>query len=341
MRFPDALREQARSCVALGSPFMGRLLPFLAEHMPRDTALWDKCETWPAPLGPSHASLPLRLAGGLHNLVLTGADPDLASVYPPNDVDDAQFGQQVLAALARNEAFLLDWINSPPQTNEVRRSAGLIPAAHVLAARFPLPFVTSELGASGGINQMFDRYALTANNVTLGAADPVLTFAPDWTGPVPDPVPFTIADRAGVDLTPLNLKDPAEVTRLLSYLWPDQAARREMTLNAIAALDAQIIKGDAVDWLETRLATPHPGHVHLIYHTIAWQYFPPEAQARGEALIAEAGARATEDAPLARIAMEPDDAGRGAGLTLQTWPEGERKQLARMDFHGRWIDWTA
>ena len=33
MRFPDALRDQARSCTALGSPFMGRLLTLLADHM--------------------------------------------------------------------------------------------------------------------------------------------------------------------------------------------------------------------------------------------------------------------------------------------------------------------
>ncbi|MAC79775.1 MAG: hypothetical protein CML66_17120 [Rhodobacteraceae bacterium] len=340
MRFPDALHDQARSCVSLGSPFMGRLLSFLADHMPRDSALWDRIETWPAPLGPSHASLPLRLAGGLHNLVLTGADPDLAAVYPPHDADDARLGDAVLAALARNQPFLLDWIARPPQTNEVRRSVGLIPAAHVIAARFPLPFVTSELGASGGINQMFDRYALRAGDVTLGAPDPVLTLTPDWTGPTPEPAPFAIADRGGVDLTPLNLKDKDEVTRLLSYLWPDQPDRRDLTLRAVAALDATIDKADAIDWLETRLATPRPGHVHVIYHTVAWQYFPDAVQARGEALIARAGAQATAEAPLARIAMEADGKGRGAGLTLRTWPDGESRDLARIDFHGRWIDWT-
>ncbi|CAN0577616.1 unnamed protein product, partial [Ectocarpus sp. 12 AP-2014] len=179
MRFPDALREQAKSCVALGSPFMGRLLPFLADHMPTGTALLDKIEGWPAPLGPSHASLPLRLAGGLHNLVLTGADPDLARVYPPNVASDGEFGAAILAALDRHEPFLIDWIDRPPQTNEIRRSVGLIAAAHVLAARFPLPFVTSELGASGGINQMFDRHAIRAGDTMLGAPDPVITFTPD------------------------------------------------------------------------------------------------------------------------------------------------------------------
>ena len=340
MRFPDALRDQARSCRALGSPFMDRLLPGLADHMPPGTPLRDRIEGWPAPLGSSHASLPLRLASGLHHLVLTGSDGALADVYPPNAVDDATLIRTVLDALDRHESFLMSWIDRPPQTNEVRRSTGLIPAAHVLAARFGLPFVLSELGASGGLNLMFDRYALRAGGIQLGAEDPVLTLTPDWTGPVPDPVAFRIADRRGVDLTPLNLLDPAEVTRLMSYLWPDQAERRRLTLRAIETIELSIERGDAIDWLHTRLSAQRKGHVHVIFHTVAWQYFPADLQARGEALIAEAGAQATDEAPLARIAMEADDAGRGAGLTLQFWPGGQTEQLARIDFHGRWIDWT-
>ncbi|MEM8730332.1 MAG: DUF2332 family protein [Pseudomonadota bacterium] len=340
MTFPEALRDQAISCSALGSPFMGRLLNGLADHMSRDSALYRKIETWPAPLGPSHASLPLRLAGGLHHLVLTDADEALSGVYPPNEVEDAQLMQTCIDALERHSERLLDWIERPPQTNEVRRSVALVPAAHHIAAQFPLPFVVSELGASGGINLMFDRYGLTAGETRLGAAQPVLTFAPDWSGPVPAAVPFEIAARRGVDLTPLDLQNPDEVTRLLAYLWPDQPDRRSMTLQAVQSLEAEVDTGDAVDWLAHRLETPHPGHVHVIYHTVAWQYFPSDVQARGEALIDAAGSRATKAAPLARVSMEADDAGRGAGLHLQVWPDGDRRQLARIDFHGRWIEWT-
>ncbi|MBB95929.1 MAG: hypothetical protein CML68_15220 [Rhodobacteraceae bacterium] len=338
-RFPDALRDQAKSCDSLGSPFMGRLLRLLAGSMPTDTPLRAKIEAWPAPLGSSHASLPLRLAGGLHNLVLTGTDPDLAALYPPNDVPDDALITGVLATLDRHQDFLLDWIDRPPQTNEVRRSTALIPAAHVLANTFNLPFVISELGASGGLNLMFDQYALQAGDRVLGAEDPVLTFTPDWAGPVPPAAAFRVDDRRGVDLTPLDLLDPAEVTRLLSYLWPDQPERRQMTLTAIDALTAVIDRQDAIDWLETRLSAPRIGHVHVIFHTVAWQYFPPDLQDHGEAVLAKAGARATAEAPLTRIAMEADTTGPGARLTLQTWPGGALRTLARVDFHGRWIEW--
>ncbi|MEM7710731.1 MAG: DUF2332 domain-containing protein, partial [Pseudomonadota bacterium] len=33
------------------------------------------------------------------------------------------------------------------------------------------------------------------------------------------------------------------------------------------------------------------------------------------------------------------DGGRGAAVTLTTWPSGEVRDAARADFHGRWIDW--
>jgi hypothetical protein len=41
------------------------------------------------------------------------------------------------------------------------------------------------------------------------------------------------------------------------------------------------------------------GQTHLIYHTIAWQYFPAQVQVRGAALIAQAGVKATANSPLA------------------------------------------
>ena len=35
-----------------------------------------------------------------------------------------------------HEAHLLHWLDSAPQTNEIRRAAGLILGAQILAARF-------------------------------------------------------------------------------------------------------------------------------------------------------------------------------------------------------------
>ena len=82
----------------------------------------------------------------------------------------------------------------------------------------------------------------------------------------------------------------------------------------------------------------HPGHLHLIYHTIAWQYFPDETQARAQARIEQAGAEATDNAPLAWLGMEWDG-DEGAAMTLRLWPGNRTIALGRIDFHGRWISW--
>ncbi|EEW26837.1 DUF2332 domain-containing protein [Rhodobacter ferrooxidans] len=237
------------------------------------------------------------------------------------------------------QAFLLDWLTRPPQTNEPRRSAVLIAAAHWLTARYHLPLVLSELGASAGVNLIWDAYALALPGRTLGPADPALTLSPDWHGPLPRATPPKVIARAGVDLNPL---DPErDRLRLLAYVWADRLTRMDRALHAVARLRPQIERADAVDWLQTRLATPRPGALHLIFHTVAWQYFPAAAQARGTAMLAAAGARATAAAPLAHLAMEADATPGSAALTLHLWPEDRQIALGRADFHGRWLDWQA
>lgn len=343
MSLAAAFRDQARACAGLGSPFTARLLDGLADTIVPGSPLADRLLGWPGDLSGNGASLPLRLAGGLHALVRLGRDADLSAAYAdPAGVSDAALLAAALGAMARHQGFLLDWIESPPQTNEVRRSAVLIAAAQWLAARFGLPMVLSELGASAGLNLLWDSYALRIGTDTFGPATPTLTLSPEWTGPLPPPARPQVVSRAGVDLNPL---DPvADRLRLLSYIWADQTdriLRTEAALDAAARAKPPVEKADAIDWLAGRLTTPQPGRLHLIFHTIAWQYFPAATQARGVALLADAGRRATPEAPLARLAMEADGQTPGAGLTLQLWPEGEVIALGRADFHGRWVQWAA
>jgi hypothetical protein len=355
-RVRDAFRSQAAVCGRMGSPFMAGLLAGLAEGMLADHAVTAKILGWPGDPTASADALTLRLAGGLHALVLTAQDADLAAAYtragaghparatPLPPADAAALTTAALAAMARHETFLLQWLDSAPQTNEVRRSAALIAAGHWLTARTGLPLVLSELGSSAGLNLLWDHYALAVQGRHYGPTNPALTLTPDWEGHLPPNTVPTIRARAGVDLNPL---DPVtDRLRLLAYLWPDQPDRISRTKTALdlaATLPRHVTKGDAIDWLDHRLQTRHPGAVHLIFHTVAWQYFPAALQARGTALLSAAGAKATPDSPLAHLAMEVDDSpsGEGAALTLRLWPGDQVIHLARVDFHGRWLRWTA
>lgn len=342
MTLREAFEHQAISCIALGSPFMGRLLNMLADHWPEDSALGRKFATIKGDIGPSGHSLPLRTASGLHALVLTNQDAGLASVYPPKEAEDEALREAVLTAIETHSDFLLDWTENPPQTNEVRRSAAFIAGARVAVQAFDQPIHLSELGASAGLNMMWDYFALEIEGTRFGPPTPVLILKPEWTGPLPPDTAPRIASRAGVDMNPLDPSRADHLLRLTAYLWPDQPDRLSMTRAAASVMTAPIAKADAIDWLADRLASAPEGHLHLIQHSVAWQYFPAASQARGTALIEAAGARATANRPLAWLSMETDGdtkGKKGAALTLRLWPGDFTLKLGRADFHGRWIDW--
>jgi len=81
-------------------------------------------------------------------------------------------------ALVTHEDFMLKWVQSAPQTNDVRRSAALIAGAQVALEHFQRPIVLSELGASAGLNLMWDHYALDIAGQVTGPKRPALTLNP-------------------------------------------------------------------------------------------------------------------------------------------------------------------
>ena len=340
MTLKQAFEDQAGHCVALGSPFMGQLMNVLARDWPVDSALGQKFASVAGDVGPMGASLPLRIASGLHALVLTRKSPRLAKAYPPNGVSDAELSAAVLDALSAHETYLLAWTDHAPQTNEVRRSAALIAGARVAVQHFNMPIHLSELGASGGLNLMWDHFALEIQGHRFGPNMSSILLSPDWTGSMPPSVQPRIEKRRGVDLNPLDPTRPDHLMRLMAYLWADQPERLSLTRSAASVMDAKVQQGDAIDWLTRLLPEQSQGCLHLIQHTVAWQYFSKDAQARGKALIEAAGKRASANRPLAWLSMENDGEGtKGAALTLRLWPGDITLNLGRADYHGRCIDW--
>jgi hypothetical protein len=333
----NALRGQALSCANLGSPFMERLCTLLADRLTPDRPLTQRLFDWPGDIGPHGASVPLRLCGALHALRLMDRG-GLAAVYPPHTPSDTALWQAIDGALTSEATFIDRFLDSPPQTNEVRRAAALIASAHWLHGLHPLPIRLSELGASAGLNLMWDHFALEANGIRLGPDNPALTLTPDWTGPLPRPAPVHVSHRAGVDLNPLDPQKDG--LRLRAYLWADQPHRLALTDAAIKTNPPVVTQADGIDWLAGHLHH-HSGALHLLYSTIAWQYFPADAQARGQAMIEAAGASATPDSPLAWLRMEGDGGSPGAGLLLRLWPGDLTIDLGRVDYHGRWLRWDA
>ncbi|HWF77986.1 MAG TPA: DUF2332 family protein [Caulobacteraceae bacterium] len=334
---------QSGVCAQFGSAFYGALAGLIAADLsPCVRALFAPWEgqSFEDLMG---AAVALRFLGAIHDLALSGHDPALAAAFPPAS-DAAAAWAATKAAIAREPAPFAAFMAHEPQTNEVRRSACLLPGFLTVAAETGLPLACLELGASAGLNQLWSRY-----HYDYGAAgswgDPAspLALTAEWTGPPPPlGAPLEVASRAACDRKPINVADPAQRRRLKAYLWPDQTerlARFDAAVEMALAAGVCVEEADAVDWTLAR-AAPRAGVATAVYHSIFWQYLGPRTQAALAAAIELHGAAATPDAPLAWLRMEPAP-GRiiPIELRLTLWPGGEERRLAVVQAHGATVDW--
>lgn len=338
----EAFGKQAEWATRLDAPFSALLFETLGALIDHTSAVGQRVLDWPG--NPVVDALVLRLAGGLHALVRAGALPSLAKLYPPNPTPAAEPLAAALASIladSSTSARLLPWLGSAPQTNEVGRSGVLMPGMLTIAAETRLPLRLFELGASAGLNLRMDAYAYRLGDTALPLPGAPLTLAPVWEGAPPRAGPVTIVSRRGVDLNPVDLCDPAARDRLLAYVWPEQldrVARLEAAMAAFAADPAPLDRGDAAAWVASHVAL-QPGTATVVYHSIAWQYFPAATQGAITAHLTALGASATAAAPLAWLRYEFGAADRPPTLRLRLWPSGEDRLLADVHPHGASVRW--
>jgi hypothetical protein len=290
----------------------------------------------------------MRVTGGCNALVRSGQAPELACLYPPASLPTvamlAKALRLVLADPVR-DALLSAWLDSPPQTNEVARSGVLMPGLMVITAATGLPVRLFELGCSAGLNLNLDRFGYDLAGVVAGDATSPVRLRPNWDGSPPPPALVRVVSRRGVDINPLDVTDPRVRERLMAYVWPEQTERVVRAEAAIAlalASPPPIDHGDAAAWVEAHVALV-PGVTTTVYHSIAYQYFPPETKQRIAAHLAQTGSLATADAPLAWLRFEMDDASAAnlPTLRLTLWQGGapDERLLARAHPHGTFVHW--
>jgi hypothetical protein len=337
-----AFAEQAKWCRALGSPLTALVCDLVAEREWPEGEVARRLREWPGDPRPSGEAVPLRLCGGLHAGIRDGTLPALAGCYPPNALPHAEvLGDAIDEALVSRG--LAEWLDRPPQTNEVGRSNALFAGVLAFAERYPLPVALFELGASAGLNLRMDRFGYDLGGLRAGDPSSPLQLRPEWTGAAPPDARVEVIGRHGVDLTPLDpLRDG---DRLLAFVWADQAqriAQLEAALKVAEAHPVTLDGGDAAEWIEARLAEPQSeGTSRLIYHSIAFQYFPPASQQRVAAAIERAGVRATEMTPIGWLRFERTPDEQDPTLRLKSWPCGEDQLLATSHPHGAYINWLA
>jgi hypothetical protein len=338
----DVLALQQRACERAGSSLYVRLLTAMADEVVAGGICGQILEPWAE--NAMADAVPLRFLAAVHALVLTGAAPELARHYPSaGGTDDGDPVPAFLAVVGQHREAIAAAMHLAVQTNEVGRSASLFGGFHAVARACGLPLRQLEVGASAGLLLRWDRYGYrTSDGFAWGPQDGLVLDDP-WTG-APPPVAddLVVAERRGCDQAPIDPTTEEGATRLRSFLWPDQVERLRRLDGGIEVarrVPVAVDQADAADWIEEHLAEPVPGVATVVHHSIVLQYLSRDTFDRLRSALETAGSRATPEAPLHWLRMEP--AGDVADVRLTSWTGGASNErlLATTGYHGPPVSW--
>jgi len=258
--------------------------------------------------------------------------------YGVLDTYDA-FRETVLGDRDRVAALLAQRRN---QTNEPGRCAALLP----ILASLPQPLALLEIGASAGLCLLPDRYGYRYGDTLIAGGPPVIecTLIGDVRPPLPAALP-EVAWRMGIDLDPVDVRDPEDVRWLEALVWPGQTARGRYLREALAIAredPPQVVRGDLTEILEDVAAGAPRDATLVVFHTAVLGYLPVEqrrdvarrVEALGAAWIASE-APGVLGSPPAGALLERGHFVVTVGGTLTA-----NGPVARMAPHGSWLQWS-
>jgi hypothetical protein len=340
-----AIRDQAAHVRHNSAPITAKICEAQLALMRSDTELGRRIAHWPGAVLAD--ALPLRVAGGLHHLHLTGAETRLAAIYDGSISEQAEIDAIICAIAVDHDAALLPWLDGPPQTNEAGRSASFMAGLKWLSGIVGPHFELNELGASAGINTMMERYYYDLAGVIAGPVNSPMQIKPEWRGSPPPDHAVEITSIQGCDQAPVDLSNPDAALRVKSYVWPEnheRLARMDAAIQLASRQAPDVVQMDAADWVDMRLAAPQTsGVTRVFHHSIVWQYIPEARRTHITAAIEAAGAQATPEQPLAWMQLETNRATFRHELTIRYWngseDDGTVHLLGEAHAHGAWVAW--
>jgi hypothetical protein len=269
---------------------------------------------------PDQQRRPSLLFAAVNLLVAAHPDARLAAYYPIHGgnrgVDDATLPAFSAFVAQHRDALLRLLRERSTQTNEIRRCVALRLALGHVHDRWPGPLALVEVGASAGLNLLFDRYQYRLGAPGESAAAPgdvvvdceVLgTPRAGLLGVAP-----AITRRFGVDHNPVDLSDPDARAWLEAFVWPEQTRELATLRGAVdlvrATGDASVVAGDALADTARMIAGLPGGEPVVVFTASLLSYLPAE----GRAAFAAQLTRAAAHRPVAWVCAE------GPGLIATT-----------------------
>lgn len=310
---------------------------------------------------PERQRRPNLLLAALHERILAGVHHPLAAYYPSvrgRRLPDAELPTLLLDFARQQQALLVHSLQTrSTQTNETGRCAVLWPALQQIARLSGKPeLALLDFGSSAGLNLGVDGYRYDYGAFQLGApaapGQPLIRC--DWLGEAPPlraDAGWRIAQRLGLDLSPIDVQDEEAVRWLAACLWPhdrERALRLELAVAQARAAGHRVRQADdciaAIEpWLDGLPAGVQP----VLFNSWVLYYFPADELARFQAevgrLVRRRGlAWLSAESPSLRptgLELPPTAPGASAhslwSLVWQDWPEA----LAWSHPHGRWVQW--
>lgn len=233
------------------------------------------------------------------------------------------------------------------QTNEAGRIAVLNLALSRIAEETGRPLALIEVGAAAGLCLYPDawpvRYQHDDGELLLSPAGQLRSGAElscQVSGVAPPRRLPEVAWRAGIDLNPLDLQDPADRSWLEALVWPGMEYRLER-INAGAQLvqadPPRLYAGDLNEKLPQALEEVPAGAVPVVLHSAVLVYLQPAERAQFLQTVRRAGVRWVSNEGL-RILDEiaaklPGEDPERSGFILSL--DGE--PIARTGPHGQYL----
>ncbi|MBV8356726.1 MAG: DUF2332 domain-containing protein [Deltaproteobacteria bacterium] len=230
------------------------------------------------------------------------------------------------------------------QTNEPARCATLLP----LLAHLPPPLALLEVGAAAGLCLLSDTYAYDYDGYRVPptlftSATPPTFFCQAHRAPLPDRG-LEIIWRAGLDLRPIDIKDPDQIAWLEALVWPDEGNRLQLLRDAVKIAQhysLQVVQGDLRTDLRALVARMPEDATRVVFHTAVLGYLSSDDER-------SAFAQTVRNLDVVWISNEPPVLFPDMTQDLnEPWPFGlfllsmNRRPIAWTDPHGASLDWIS
>jgi len=294
-------------------------------------------------------ALPNLFFSAAHLLLLKGEHHQLAAFYPSLNKTTRQY--EYVYPYFRN--FVIEHEEEieriirtrSVQTNEVARSAILVPAFEVVSREVKnRPLSLIEIGSSAGLTLLWDRYHFDYNGkMQCGPTDSPVKIECKLRGDKRPPIPTgfpKIFSRLGIDLNPIDLNDPESVQWLRALIWPEQLNRTRQLESAIGIArqdHPQIMKGDAVELLPELIDEIGRDAQVCVYQSFTLSLAGGEARERLDALLN----MLSSTRRLFHVSLEWAKEFETPLLHLSRFDKGSRTDdtLAKSHAHGEWLEW--